>query len=135
MASTNFVVHVIAGAALFVCFYYLAVYRANQITLISMLFNRPVKKLLDPCALMLRVFDLAETDYDAEITKSQMCLVDLGLFGKTLAKVNLKGAQILVVGQKPVVVLTCQFDQDIEASELKADFKKSLGLDFEINAI
>ena len=135
MASTNFVVHILAAVALFVCFYFIAYFRANQNLLVSLFFNASVKKLHDPLALMIKVFEFSDIDYEADVTKYEMQLIDMGLLGKSLSKIDLKAGKIMSAGQKPVVILSCKVLEGINAADLKNDFKKASGIDFELNEL
>lgn len=134
MASENFVVHVIAGIFLLVCFYYIARQRSHNQLLLSLFIRKNTKKLMDPCKILIQIFEDLEVDYECEVSKCDAALIDLPKLGKSLTQIDIKYAKILNVGQKPVVVLGCSVANDnSDLNRLKEDFKKATGINFEIN--
>ena len=116
MASTNFVVHLVAAIALLITFYVIARYNARVKLLKDLFVRKSSKRLVDPYKLYMSTFDFYEIDFSYEKKSSSMKLINLSRFGRLIASLDLLDAH---VGTKvEMTVKTAPEDTDQIIKEL-----------------
>lgn len=88
MASTNFVVHLVAAIALLITFYVIARYNAQVKLLKDLFVYKSSKRLVDPYKLYMSTFDFYEIDFSYEKISSSMKLINLSRFGRLIASLD-----------------------------------------------
>ena len=122
MASTNFVVHLVAAIALLITFYVIAKYTARMNLLKDLFVRSSAKRLLDPVKLFMAVFDIYDIDYSYEKVSTEVRLISLPDFGDVMSRLKPVEAQVYSDGQtvkvKIKVLPTVNLD-NIETSQKK----------------